>query len=398
MKPVVLSATGYSVPDHSITNQELVTSFNQYVDLQNQKMRTNQLSGNAENTTIQPPESQKTIKALGPIGPEPIQPLLYSSAEFIKKASGIEHRYVIDKEGILDIQHMRPRIQQRPDHLPSIQCELATKAAIDALARANISHKEVDFLLVASSVTERSYPAMSIEIQHALGIEGFAFDMNAACASATFGIQTALHTIQQGNARTVLMVNPEICSAHVNFKDRDSHFIFGDACTAVVIQAEEYCKSQHPFRILGSQLQTQFSNNIRNNFGILTPLDSANRDSRDKQFMQQGRKVFKEVIPWVSEVVLNHLEKKGIDRKQLKRLWLHQANANMNRLIATKILEREPEFLEAPTILEEFANTSSPGSIIAFHKYHEDLRSKDIGLLCAFGAGYSVGNIILQKL
>lgn len=368
MNHVVISATGYSVPPNSITNEELVTSFNQYVDHHNQKLEANQES------------------------------LLYSSVEFINKASGIQNRYVIDKEGILDIHHMRPRIQQRPDEEPSYQCELAIKAASNALERAKISSADVDFLLVASSVTERSYPAMSIEIQKALGIEGFAFDMNAACASATFGIQTALQTIQQGNAKTVLMVNPEICSAHINFRDRDSHFIFGDACTAVVIQAEQYCKSEHPFRILGSQLRTQFSNNIRNNYGILTPLDCNTRDSRDKQFMQQGRKVFKEVVPWVSEVVLEHLEKKSIAREKLKRLWLHQANANMNRLIATKILEREPEFLDAPTILEEFANTSSPGSIIAFHKYHEDLQVGDIGLICAFGAGYSVGNIILQKL
>ncbi len=369
MNSVVLSATGYSVPNHSITNDELVSSFNQYVDCYNQN--------------------------LDPQSPDLLQ---YSSAEFIQKASGIKQRYVIDREGILDIQRMRPRISSRPDHEPSIQCELATKAAIDALTHANISNKEVDFLLVASSVTERSYPAMSIEIQKALDIEGFAFDMNAACASATFGIQTALNTIQQGNAKTVLMVNPEICTAHINFRDRDSHFIFGDACTAVVIQAEEHCKSQHPFRILGSQLKTQFSNNIRNNFGILTPLDSDNRDSRDKQFMQQGRKVFKEVVPWVSEVVFNHLEKCNVEKEKIKRLWLHQANANMNRLIATKILNREPEFLDAPTILEEFANTSSPGSIIAFHKYHQDLQVGDIGLICAFGAGYSVGNIILQKI
>lgn len=371
MKSVVLSATGYSIPDHSITNEELVNSFNQYVDWHNQKQNTNE---------------------------ELLEPLKYSSEEFIQKASGIKNRYVIDKEGILDIHHMRPRVKPRPDHLHSIQCELAIKAAAVALKRANISPKDVDFLLVSCSVTERSYPAMSIEIQNALGIEGFAFDMNAACSSAAFGIQTALQTIQQGNAKTVLMVNPEISTSHINFRDRDSHFIFGDACTAVVLQTEESCKSVHPFRILSSQLKTQFSNNIRNNFGILTPLDPDSRDCRDKQFMQQGRKVFKEVVPWVTEVVLNHLEKNGIDRSKLKRLWLHQANANMNRLIATKILEREPEFLDAPTILEEFANTSSPGSIIAFHKYHEDLKSGDLGLITAFGAGYSVGNIILQKI
>lgn len=393
MNSVVLSATGYSTPPYSISNEELVTSFNQYVDFHNQKLdKKQEMPASASE-----PSSELSPESLSQSESQ-LEPLQYSSVEFIQKASGIKNRYVIDKEGILDIHHMRPRIQQRPDDMPSIQCEMATNAALNALKKANINGSDIDFLLVASSVTERSYPAMSIEIQKALDIQGFAFDMNAACASATFGIQTALNAIQQGHAKTVLMVNPEICTAHINFRDRDSHFIFGDACTAVVIQAEDQCKSAHPFRILGSQLKTQFSNNIRNNFGILTPLDAATRDSRDKQFIQQGRKVFKEVVPWVSEVVLNHLEMQGIKNDKVKRLWLHQANANMNRLIATKILEREPEFLDAPTILDEFANTSSPGSIIAFHKYHEDLQVGDIGLICAFGAGYSVGNIILQKL
>ena len=70
----------------------------------------------------------------------------------------------------------------------------------------------------------------------------------------------------------------------------------------------------------------------------------------------------------------------------------------MNHLIAKRVLGREPSEVEAPVILDEYANTSSAGSVIAFHKYHADFVAGQIGVLCAFGAGYSAGSVILKRL
>ena len=100
----------------------------------------------------------------------------------------------------------------------------------------------------------------------------------------------------------------------------------------------------------------------------------------------------------VAEMLVTHLAQNGVPPSDLKRLWLHQANINMNDLIARKVLGRDPVAGEAPNILAEYANTSSAGSVIAFHKYSEDLKAGDIGLLCSFGAGYSAGSVILKKL
>lgn len=364
---VAISGTGIYIPKESISNEELVHSYNTYVDRYNQE---------------------------NPDKP----PLLYSSADFIVKAAGIEKRYVTDKTGILDIKRMRPIICERQDDEYSLQCEMSVKSAEEAIKRARINNSDIDMVLVSCSISQRSYPGIAIEIQQALGIQGFAFDMSAACASATFGIQTAVDTLLRKNANTILLVSPELCSAHVDFRERDSHFIFGDACSAIILQRIEDVKNPHAFKILGTQLKTQFSNNIRNNLGFLTPLDPINPDARTRVFKQEGRKVFKEVIPWVSNLVLEHLKSLNITNQAIKRLWLHQANANMNRLIATKILEREPEVHESPTVLKDYGNTSSPGAVIAFHHHHEDLKSKDIGVLCSFGAGYTAGSVILEKM
>jgi beta-ketodecanoyl-[acyl-carrier-protein] synthase len=94
-------------------------------------------------------------------------------------------------------------------------------------------------VLVACSNMQRAYPAMAVEVQDALGIDGYGFDMNVACSSATFGIQQAVAAVQSGQARAVLVLNPEITSGHLNWRDRDSHFIFGDACTAIIVEAAD---------------------------------------------------------------------------------------------------------------------------------------------------------------
>ena len=184
-----------------------------------------------------------------------------------------------------------------------------------------------------------------------------------------------------------------------NLGQKACHFIFGDACTALVVQKRDPSKNPtHSYKILSAKSFTKFSNNIRNNFGFLNNADESGIGGPDKIFYQQGRKVFKEVVPIVSNHILEHLTDNNMEREKVKRVWLHQANFSMNLLISKKVLGREPQDQETPIILDEYVNTSSAGSIIAFHKYNEDLKKGDLGVICAFGAGYSVGSILIEKL
>jgi beta-ketodecanoyl-[acyl-carrier-protein] synthase len=374
IKPVI-SATGLYTPPNSITNEELVDSFNRYVELYNAEHAAGIEAGE--------------VAALTP-----------SSVEFIEKASGIKARFVVNKDGILDPSIMAPRIPERPNEELSVLAELAVRAARQALERAGRDPMDVDAVICAASNMQRAYPAMAIEIQAALGCnpEGFAFDMNVACSSATFGIQTAADFVRAGHARSVLVVNPEICSGHLNFKDRDSHFIFGDVGTAILIEAADVVGDKPHWEILGTKLKTQFSNNIRNNFGFLNHTAPEGIGAKDKLFVQEGRKVFKEVVPMVAAMIIEHMETLGLEASGLRRMWLHQANANMNRLIAGKVLGHEATEDESPTVLDTYANTSSAGSIIAFHKNSDDLGAGDTGLICSFGAGYSAGSVFVRKV
>lgn len=373
MTAIAISGTGLYTPPYSISNEELVASFNAYVKRYNASHATEIAAGKRP-------------------------ALAESSTEFVVKASGIKSRFVVEKDHILDPDVMCPRIPERANDQLSILAEMSVAAAKDALAQAGRKASDIDCVIVACSNLQRAYPAIAIEVQNALGCGGFGFDMNVACSSATFGMQAAADMIRAGNAHAALVVNPEICSGHLNFRDRDSHFIFGDVATASVLEPASSARGKHAWEIVSTKLKTQFSNNIRNNFGFLNRADESGIGKPDKLFRQQGRKVFKEVCPMAAAMITSTVEEAGLAITDIQRFWLHQANLNMNLLIARMILGRDATTEESPTILDTYANTSSAGSIIAFHKHQEDLATGAIGVICSFGAGYSIGCVVVKKL
>lgn len=369
---VVISGVGVWHPKDSITNEELVDSYNAYVDAFNEENKAQIESGD-------------------------VAAMPYSSAEFIEKASGIKSRYIYQKEGALDITRMKPKIAPRADDELSHQAEIAVEAAKLALASANVTADEIDAVIVSCAYTQRAYPAIAIEVQEALKIEGFGFDMLVACSAATFGMHRAYEMLSAKNATRVLVINPELVSPQINYADRDSHFIFGDVATATVLELAETAKSEHVYDVLSTKALTKFSNNIRSNFGYMTRAEDVDPYGPDKLFHQAGRKVFKEVCPLAAAHIEAHLASHDITPEGVKRWWLHQANINMNTLICKRLLGRDADRTEAPIVLDEFANTASAGSVIAFGLNHEDLVAGDVGVLCSFGAGYSIGSLVIRK-
>ena len=370
---VVISGAGLWRPPHRITNEELVASYNAWVDLHN--------------------ATHADAIAAGTLEAKP-----YSSVEFIEKASGIRSRYAYQKTGTLDPARMRPSIPPRGEDELSHQAEMALAAARRALEAAHRSPADIDMVIVSCAYTERAYPAIAIEVQHALGIEGFGFDMLVACSAATFALQRAVDALKAGSARGVLVINPELTSPQINYCDRDSHFIFGDVSTAVVLERADTARSPHQYQVLGTRAQTLYSNNIRSNFGYVARAEDSDPFGPANLFHQNGRKVFKEVCPMAAEHLEKHVATLGIEVPSVQRWWLHQANRNMNELIIRRLLGRDASPAEAPIVLDEFANTASAGSIIAFCLHHEDLQSGDLGVICSFGAGYSIGSLVVRKI
>ena len=140
MHNIHIAGTGVWYPDNMVTNDELVHSYNSYVDHFNDKNKNE-----IDNGTIE------------------LMP--HSSSEFIEKASGIETRYVIDKEGILDTSRMMPKVSNEDESKLSIHAEVGIIAANRAMEQAGLTASDIDAVIVGTSHAARNYPAVAIEIQ-----------------------------------------------------------------------------------------------------------------------------------------------------------------------------------------------------------------------------------------
>ena len=373
MKRVIISGVGVEIPEASITNEELVASFNAWAELENERRAIT--------------------------GEEPVQK---SDADFIVYASGVKNRHVLVLDGILDPHRMTPRIPPRGDDEVSIEAEFGLASARRALDHAGLDGNDIDMVICAASHQQRPYPALAIEIQKELGAQGAAFDMNLGCSSAAAALHVAFNLVRTGAQRRVLIVTPEIISGHLNFRDRQTHFIFGDASTSMVVEAlGDGETSAGRLELIDTRGWTQFSNNIRTNFGFLLRAGQDNTsviEMEGNMIKQVGSKVFKEVTVAGHRFIVEFLGEHGLTPHDIRRFWLHQANARMNTMILKLAFGREVGHDRAPMVLDRLGNTAAAGAIIALSENHADMKPGDLGLLCAFGAGYSIGAALVKML
>lgn len=367
-----ITGSGVHAPPDVVSNDELCASFNRWVRDENARRAGDIATGRAA-------------------------PLEESAPDFVEKVSGIRRRHFWDRAGVLDPERMCPSIPDRAADALSVQAELAVKAAERALEAAGRRGDEVDLIVVAASSLQRPYPAIAIELQNAIGARGWAYDVSAGCASASFAIQSASEAIRAGSARCAVVCAPELPSAYSNFRDRESHFILGDAGAAVVIEPLELARPG-AFEIVSSFCTTRFSSNVRNDGGFLNRCDPEHRDDPDKLFHQNGRRVFKDIVTIVPALLSEHLGGQGVALEAVERFWLHQANSQMSASILRRLLGHDPAPEQAPSVLGEYGNTAAAGALIAFDHHHDDLAAGALGVLCSFGAGYTVSGQVLRRL
>lgn len=373
MKRAAITGSGCEIPVHSISNDELVSVFNEWVEREN---CAREKAG---------------------------QPLLEkSSSEFIVYASGVKHRRVLEPTGILDPQRMAPRIPVRDDDELSLEAEFAVASSKKAIRKADIDPSKIGMVICSASHHQRPYPAIGIEIQQALGTSGSAFDMSLGCSSAGAALHIANNLVRGGAENAVLVTTPEIISGHLNFRDRQTHFIFGDASASMLVEALDEDETRPgAWEIVDTRTWTQMSNNIRSNFGFL------NRAAQEQTGMvemegnlikQVGNKVFKEVTVAASHFIKDFLADNWLSPSDVKRYWLHQANGRMNAMIMKLVLGHEADPVTAPMVLDKLGNTAGAGAIVAFDEYSDDIEAGEYGLICAFGAGYSIGAALIRRM
>ncbi len=376
MSGVVISGTGVFTPPSAVSNEQLVSSYNEHTENWNKS-------------------NAKAIEAGELTERQP------SSVPFIEKASGIKSRYMMEAKGAIEPGRMYPYLSEEAPENPidtPAQVKMALYAAEIALEEAKLSGSDIDMVIISASIWERFVPSMACELQSLLGAKGFAFDMSMACSSATFGISTACDALTSGMATKALVVTAEYLTPVMNYEDRDSHFIFGDSAVAIVLERETETKSDSVFRINNRKLFTEYSPNIEVTFGSRALIEREQINDPKFRFKQSGRVIFRELLPKVIDLVNDYMDTNSRTVEDYKRFWLHQANINMNVFATKKLLGKDPTQDKAPIILDEYANTAGAGCMIAFDKYKDDFKIGDLGLICSFGASYSIGCFEVERI
>ena len=278
---------------------------------------------------------------------------------------------------------MRPKFAPRPDSEISLMAEIAVKAGQDALAAAGKTAADVDAVICAAANMQRAYPPWAVEIQTALGINGWAFDMNVACSSATFGWRWRTTPFARVHAVRCWWSTPNYVGPP-GLEDRDCHFIFGDVHPPSWWSGWTRPRLGHSRS--WARLQTSFSNAIRNNAGFMSRAEDRDPTTATNSSARRVRRVFKEVCPMAAEHIASHLAAHELVPTQMRRFWLHQANLSMNPVRGAQAARARRQCRRGPIILDEFANTASAGSIIAFHRNKADFKSGELGIICSFGA------------
>jgi 3-oxoacyl-[acyl-carrier-protein] synthase III len=276
-----------------------------------------------------------------------------------------------------------------------VTSDMAVKASIRALEMARTRPEELDAIIVGTISADMPMPSCAVMVQAKLGAKNaFAFDVSAACAGSIFGLGIADQYIQNGNARRVLVIGAELLSRLVDWTDRNTCVLFGDAAGAMVVGP-----SEDPQRgLLGTWLR---SDGEAADLLCLPGGGSAHPPS--EEMLQQklhkvamnGREVYKYAVRAVPEAIRRALDSCGYRPEQVTHLIAHQANLRIIESVCQRV---GIPFEKCWINIDRFGNTSSASLPITLDEANRAgrLRQGDLIAMVAIGAGMAWGSALVR--
>ncbi len=310
-----------------------------------------------------------TINGIGVFLPEKIltnaelEKMVDTTDEWITTRTGIKERRILEASTNMTATDMGA---------------IAVKRALE---NAGIGIGEVDGIIAAGLNPEKRFPAMACLLQQKIGAKGFAFDVTAACAGFVFAVNMASLLIDSGQCKTVVVVGCEHISPVVDWEDRGTCILFGDAAGAVVLQ-----KSEDPNRgVLNSELESD------GNSSDILYLDSEKpANEKSPCIVMNGKRVFRLATTTLVEVVEKSLSKAGYNTKDLDLAVFHQANVRILSTVAEKLGLEPNQYI---VNVNKYGNTSSASIPLALWEAQEKglLAPGKLVALAAIGGGMSWG-------
>ena len=299
-----------------------------------------------------------------------------TSDEWISSRTGIKERRISTGEGTVDI---------------------STKASIMAIKSSGITAEDLDMIIVATTSPDKLFPSTACEVQANIGAgNAFAYDIYAACTGFIYGINTAFQYIRTGQCKNVLVIGAEVLSKFIDWTDRDTCVLFGDAAGAVIISRSEEKGIYTVFSASDGKLGNVLSCtalSVNNPFASL--VDTTLSDTIYGKLKMNGREVFKFATRVMLESIDKVLADSGMTIEEIKYIVPHQAN---QRIIDATAKKYKLDMNKFYTNLEKFGNTSSasiPNALDEMVKKNL-LKKGDRIILVSFGAGLTWGASLLE--
>ena len=291
------------------------------------------------------------------------------------------HEWIFDRTGIRQ-RHIASNDQMTSD--------LAYMSALDAIQDANINAADIDLIILATSTPDQVFPSTAVKLQDMLNIRGgAAFDIHAVCSGFIYALSTADNFIKSGKYKRILVIGSEVYSRILNWKDRTTCVLFGDASGAFVLEGQN--NNDIRSGIIDSVIRSdgQYRSKLYCDGG------PSMQSRTDNYINMDGKEVYKHAVEKQTIIVEELLDSAGFGIESIDWFVPHQANLRILQTTAKKLKIKEEKII---VTVDKHANTSSASIPVAMTTAIKENKIKrgDMCLLEAFGAGFTWGAVLLR--
>jgi len=270
--------------------------------------------------------------------------------------------------------------------------DLAASAVKALLEKTNTHPDEIELLVTSTVTPDMQFPATANIVSDKVGIKNaFSFDMNAGCSGFLYGLETVSKFIESGKYKKAILVGADKMSSIVDYQDRSTSPIFGDAAGAVLIEP-----TTEDVGVIDSKLQSDGSGRVhlhQKAGGSVKPASHETVDAREHFIYQEGQPVFKWAVSKMADVSVEMMERNGITPETLSWLVPHQANMRIIEATAKRMgIEREQVMIN----IQRYGNTTAATLPLCLWEWEPRLKKGDNIILATFGAGFTWGSMYLK--
>jgi 3-oxoacyl-[acyl-carrier-protein] synthase-3 len=302
-----------------------------------------------------------------------LEKMVDTTDEWIMTRTGIRERHILKGEGMGT-------------------SELGAEAVKGLLEKTNTSPDEIDLLILATVTPDMLFPATANIISDKVGIKNaFSFDLNAACSGFLYALESASKFIESGIYKKVIVVGADKMSSIVDYTDRTTCIIFGDAGGAVLLEP-----NTEGYGMLDGKFYTDGSGRIhlhQKAGGSLKPPTYETIDAKEHYIYQEGQAVFKFAVTNMADVSVEVMERNNLTSEDVAWLVPHQANLRIIDATARRMGVGKDKVM---INIERYGNTTNGTIPLCLYEWEERLKKGDNIILAAFGGGFTWGAIYLK--